>query len=70
MADALPAAIDLGFALEEAKMLANRGLLLVSLDLTQFFDSIQWDLTNGLATELGLPPHILNTLLSFLSGLR
>ena len=51
-------------------MLAGRGLLLVSLDLSKFFDSIEWGLIKGLASELGLPPHILDTLLAFLSGLR
>jgi hypothetical protein len=69
-ADALRAAIELGFTLEEAMLLASRGLLLVSLDLPKFFDSIEWGLIQGLAMELGMPPHIMDAFLAFLSELK
>ena len=59
--DALSLAIDLGLSLEEAKPLAKRGVSLVSLDLSKFFDSIEWGLIRGLSLELGMPPRMVDT---------
>jgi len=69
-ADALQTAIDLGFTLEEAMILQKRGLLMISLDLSKFFDSIEWGLLENLARELGLPESYLQAFLSFLQKLR
>ncbi len=49
-------------------MLASMAFLHVSLDLSTFFGFIEWGLKKGLASELGLPPHILDTLLAFPDG--
>ncbi len=40
--DALQTALKIGLIVEEAIALHQRGLLLVSLDLSKFFDSIEW----------------------------
>ncbi len=55
--DALQTALEIGVTLEEAIVLHRRGLLLVSLDLSKFFDSIERGLIDGLAERFGMPKH-------------
>ena len=69
-ADALQTALEIGLSLEEAITLHRRGLLLVSLDLSKFFDSIEWGLIDGLAKRFGMPDPIRNAFMSFLSNLQ
>ncbi len=69
-ADALQAAIDLGFTLEEAIFLKKSGILMVSLDLSKFFDSIEWGLIENLARELNLPENYLQAFMGFLKNLK
>ena len=69
-ADALSTAMELGFTLEEAIVLQRKGLIMVSLDLSKFFDSIEWNLILGLAQEFGLPQSYLSAFRRFLQGLQ
>jgi hypothetical protein len=69
-ADALQTALELGLTLEEALELGKRGLLMVSLDLSKFFDSIEWGLIDGLAKEFGLPDSFRDGFMRFLGGLK
>ena len=50
--------------------LHRRGLLLVSLDLSKFLDSIEWGLIDGLAKRLGMPDPLRKAFMSFLSNLQ
>ena len=68
--DALQTALELGLTLEEAIELDKRGLLMVSLDLSKFFDSIEWGLIDGLAKEFGLPDSFRDGFSRFLGGLK
>ncbi len=54
----MPTAIEIGLAVEEARALHKRGLLLVSLDFSKFFDSIDWGLLDALAEQFGMPANI------------
>ncbi len=49
--DALSVAMELCLSFEEAMRLGSRGLILVTLDLSKFFDSIEWDHLRGLSLE-------------------
>ncbi len=57
-ADALQTAIEIGLTFEEAVALHQRGLLLVSLDLSKFFGSIEQGLIDGVVGQLGMPDCI------------
>ena len=50
--------------------IAKRGIILVSLDLSNFFGSIEWGLVIGLALKLGMPETMTEAFLAFLSGLK
>jgi hypothetical protein len=68
--DALQTALEIGLTVEEAIALHQRGLLLVSLDLSKFFDSIEWGLIDFLAEKFGMPTNLRNGFISFLSSLQ
>ncbi len=42
---------------------------MVSLDLSKFFDSTEWDLIENLARELNLPKNYLKAFIAFLQRL-
>ncbi len=68
-ADALRTALELGLTLEEALELGKRGLLVISLDLSKLFDSIEWGLIDGLSKQFGLPDFYRDGFMRFLGGL-
>ncbi len=49
--DALHTALEIGLTVEEAIALHQRGLLIVSLDLSKFFGSIEWGLIDKLSEK-------------------